>query len=89
MSIVLSRLSDPRVTQFWDEEHVLATRMAKDAREPQPKQRCCVRNNHLWDLAAVYRAGLTWDAAMPTAFVFEGPVVDVQERMIEALTSKE
>ncbi len=43
--------------QFWDQDHVLATQIAKDARDPQPTQRCCVRNDHLWDLAAVYRAG--------------------------------
>ena len=36
MSIVLNRISDPRVMQFWDEEHVLATLMARDAPNHNP-----------------------------------------------------
>jgi len=87
MGIVLKRLSDRRVTQFWDEGHVLATRMAQDARSPQPKQECCVSRNHLWDLVAVYGAGAKWEAQMPTAVVFNGPVVYVGDQIREALTS--
>ena len=89
MSFVLNRISDHRVTQFWDHDHVLATQMAKDARDPQPTQRCCVQNGHLWDLAAVYPLSTTWDAAMPTAFVFDGPVVNVRDRLLELLSSKD
>jgi hypothetical protein len=87
MAIVLSRLNDRRVTQFWDEGHVLATRMAQDARSPQPTQKCCVDNDHLWDLVAIYRAGVKWDAQMPTATVFNGPVVYVDEEIRQALIS--
>ena len=89
MSIVLNRISDPRVMQFWDEDHVLASRIAKDAREPQPKQSCCLRNDHLWDLAGVYKAGVMWDATMPTAFVFDGPVLYIKDDIVKALSSKE
>ena len=53
-SSVLTRLSDRRVQQHWDPNHVLATRMKNDARAPQPVQDCCVRSGILWDLAAVY-----------------------------------
>ena len=88
ISIVLNRISDPRVMQFWDEEHVLATRMAKDAREPQPVQECCVRNNHLWDLAAVYRPGVTWDGVMPTAVAFDGPVLYVKDEIVKGIGMK-
>jgi hypothetical protein len=84
--MVLRRLSNARVTQFWDKEHVLAIRMAKDARPPQPVQTCCIRNGYLWDLAAVYRPGVTWDEYMPTAVVFDGPVVYVGGDIIKALT---
>jgi len=83
----VKRLSDRRVTQFWDEGHVLATRMAQDARSPQPTQKCCVSNNHLWDLVAVYRAGPKWDAQMPAAIVFDGPVLYVKEEIAKALPS--
>ena len=89
MGFVLNRLSDRRAAQFWDEGHVLATRMAEDARSPQPKQECCVSNDHLWDLVAVYDAGVKWVARMPPAVVFDGPVVYVDNQIREALTSNE
>jgi hypothetical protein len=89
MGIILSRLSDRRVTQFWDQEHALASRIAKDARSPQPTQKCCVRNDHLWDLVAVYATGAKWDAQMPTAEVFDGPVLYVDDQLRQALAVKE
>jgi hypothetical protein len=89
MSFVLKRISDPRVMQFWDEAHVLATRMARDARDPQPTQSCCVQNNHLWDLAAVYESGVTWDETMPSAVVFDGPVLYIKDDIVKALVTKE
>ena len=73
---VLRRLSDARVRQYWDPDHVFAKRLEADARPPQPTQQCCVRSGVLWDLAAVYRAGVTWTDRLPTATMFNGPVVD-------------
>ena len=87
MGIILNRLSDGRATQFWDKGHVLATRMAQDARSPQPKHECCVSKNHLWDLVAVYPAGANWETQMPTAVVFNGPVVYFDDQIRDALTS--
>ena len=87
MSIVLNRISDPRVMQFWDEKHVLATRMARDAREPQPVQECCVRNNHLWDLVAFYPANVKWETQMPSAIMFDGPIVRIEREIRKALAS--
>jgi hypothetical protein len=82
---VLGRLSNRRVQQYWDKNHVLATRMKHDARAPQPVQECCVRSGTLWDLAAVYPAGSTWPDSMPPAVVFSGPVVDVLPAIEAAL----
>jgi hypothetical protein len=82
---VLKRLADARVAQFWDERHVLAKRMARDARDPQPQQQCCERDGYLWDLAAVYPAGAVWKDALPAAVVFDGPVVRKQDKITEAL----
>jgi len=84
-SAVLKRLSDPRVQQYWDPNHVLATQMKNDARPPQPAQECCVRSDILWDLAAVYPAGSMWSERMPPAVVFNGPVVDVMAAIEAAL----
>ena len=89
MSIVLNRISDPRVMQFWDENHLLATQMAKDARAPQPTQDCCVAKNHLWDLVAVYKPGSSWDSLMPVATVFNGPVLYVTDQVVAALGPRE
>ena len=84
-SLVRSRLSDLRVVQFWDSQHWVSKRMAKDAREPQPKEHCCVRNGNLWDLAAVYPAGTVWNGLMPPAVFFDGPVVKKQDGISNAL----
>ena len=59
--------------------------MAADTRLPQPKQQCCVRAGHLWDMAAVYPKGVRWDDRMPVATVFDGPVVDVTDALKAAL----
>jgi hypothetical protein len=85
-SSALGRLSDARVQQYWDPNHLLATEMKNDARAPQPEQDCCVRSGILWDLAAVYAPGSTWSERMPTATVFNGPVVDVTEAIEGALS---
>ncbi|HEU4694391.1 MAG TPA: hypothetical protein VFS23_38750 [Vicinamibacterales bacterium] len=84
-SSALRRLSDARVQQYWDPNHLLAAQMKKDARAPQPEQDCCVRSGILWDLAAVYPPGSTWSERMPAATVFNGPVVDVTEAIEGAL----
>lgn len=84
-SSVLRRLSDGRVRQYWDPNHVLASQMKEDARPPQPVQDCCVRSDILWDMAAVYPPGLMWSDRMPPAVVFNGPVVDVTGDIEKAL----
>jgi hypothetical protein len=86
-TFVMRRLPDPRVLQYWDPDHVLAYRMAQDARAPQPTQGCCERNNALWDLVAVYPKGSRWTDKMPVATVFDGPIVDVVDAVERALSS--
>ena len=71
--------------QYWDPDHVLAARMKADARAPQPQQDCCTRKGVLWDLVAVYPKGAGWDTQMPTAIVFNGPVVDVQDAIAKVV----
>ena len=80
---MLQRIADPRARQFWDPEHRIALRMAKDARPPQPEPECCTQKGVLWDLVAVYRPGQRWEEAMPAAVLFGGTVVD-NEGEIEA-----
>ena len=79
-------MADVRVQQYWDRGHALSEQMKKDKRPPQPTEDCCERRGHLWDLAAVYPAGLTWTDRMPTATVFNGPVVDITDQLARALS---
>src|SRR5438874_1884061 len=76
---VLARLSDRRAAQYWDPDHLLAKRMSADAHDPQPKPTCCRRGEVVWDLAAVYRPGATWEDAIPPAAFMNGPIVDVKD----------
>ncbi len=85
---VVARLADRRVSHFWDQQHVLAKRLAEDSRDPQPKPTCCNRNGILWDLAALYRPGELWRDRAPPALIFDGPVVRVHDRLAEALTGQ-
>lgn len=87
MTWVLKRLSDRRVQQYWDPEHVLAQRMAADARAPQPEQECCLRSGILWDMAAVYPKGAVWEDRLPAATVFNGPVADITSAIEPALAT--
>ena len=70
----LGRLSDRRVSQFWDEGHILAAVMA-ESRNPESRPDCCNRKGILWDLIAVYPTGSVWSQSLPPATLFNGPVV--------------
>jgi hypothetical protein len=86
-SSVLARITDARVKQIWDSEHLLAKQLAKDARAPQPKPECCIRNGILWDLVAVYSPDARWTDAVPPAVLFNGAVVHLESEL-EATISK-
>ncbi len=84
---VLGLIPDLRAHQYWDRGHLLAQRLAADAREPQPEQDCCTRKGILWDLAAVYPPGLQWTDHVPPAVFFNGPVVKVRDEFERAVTA--
>lgn len=84
----LSRLSDRRVRQFYDPDHLMAKRLKADARPPQPEPDCCTQKGILWDLMAVYAPGAGWADKVPVAIVFNGPVVDVIDSLAQALGRK-
>jgi hypothetical protein len=84
-TLVLRRIGDPRARHYWDKEHVLAKRIGRDARPPQSETRCCRQEEILWDIAAVYPKGARWDATMPPAIVFDGPVLYVTDEINRAL----
>ena len=83
----MNRIPDRRAQQYWDPDHVVAKRLAADRRAPQPAEDCCERSGVLWDLVAVYPKGAVWEDRMPSATVFNGPVVDVTPAVEFALAA--
>jgi hypothetical protein len=67
---VQSRISDPRVVQFWDKDHLVA----QELRQQLPAQVCCQRNGIIWDFAALYPNNVQW-GSVPV--YFGGAVLDV------------
>jgi hypothetical protein len=88
---VLGRLGDSRARQFWDKDHLVAKRLAADARAPQPMPDCCEDWGIPWDLVAVYAKGTLWTDRLPPAVLFNGPVIQVEESLqstVSELASK-
>ena len=81
----LRRISDARARHYWDEDHVLAKVMKRDARSPQPNEECCENDGVLWDLVAIYPPGARWEARMPPAMMFDGPVYRRTEKINAAV----
>lgn len=84
---VAGRITDSRVKQIWDAQHLVARQLAKDARPPQPEAECCTRDGILWDLVAVYPPAAIWEEKMPSAVLFNGAVVNLESE-IEATIQK-
>jgi hypothetical protein len=70
--MVQARISDPRVVQFWDKDHLVAKELQQQL---SGSQTCCGRNGIIWDVAALYPRGMQWGSS-PPAF-FGGAVLDV------------
>jgi len=72
----LHRLSDARVRQFWDAEHIVARALEQSSQGRELQPSCCFQNGIWWDLIAVYPPGATWDATLPEPVLLEGTVED-------------
>lgn len=60
----LRRASDPRVSQYWDKEHIVSRLLGEHDRA-----------SLVWDYVAVYRAGTIWETAPPQPAYSGRPVV--------------
>jgi hypothetical protein len=78
LTLVLGRLPDARVRQFWDGTHLVARQIRADARPPQPEPECCDDSGILWDMVAVYPKGAVWGDRLPPAVFVNGPVIDIE-----------
>ena len=74
---MLARLSDARVAQYWDEDHLFAEQLGRkiNADGAQPKPSCCSRNGTQWDEVAVYPREAEWKSELPRAAFLNGPVI--------------
>ena len=70
---VLQRLSDARVIQVWDKNHLIADLMEKGADGQRP--RCCRRSGVWWDVIAAYPSGVHWEDSLPAPELLNGTVV--------------
>lgn len=89
---VLARLSDPRVSQYWDKDHLFAEQLGRkieaDAGQLRPK--CCTHKGIQWDEVAVYDQQAHWDGQFPRAVFLDGPVVHALDlsKVVAELLSK-
>jgi hypothetical protein len=77
----LGRISDPRVIQFWDKDHLVAKQLDQQISDLQPS--CCRHEGVLWDLVAVFPKGVQWGGS-PPVFV-DGLVAKVDAALARRL----
>ena len=60
--MVQSRISDTRVIQYWDHDHLVAGELRRQlSSEPS----CCQSKGILWDLAVLYGKQVQWGTTSP------------------------
>lgn len=81
--MVQSRVTDPRVVQFWDSDHLVAKELKQQF--PNSQTLCCQRNAILWDVAALYPPGVGWGSSAPA--YFGGAILDVADNVRQQLST--
>jgi hypothetical protein len=74
---VLGRISDNRVIQFWDKDHVIANQLSARLHTKEPS--CCRHSGTLWDLVALYPREKNWNGSEP--IYVDGPVYKIQAEL--------
>jgi hypothetical protein len=85
----LARISDRRVRQFWDANHVVAIALDEIVRRKplRPEPSCCVQKGFYWDDAILYAAHAQWKDA-PASVFWNGPVVRIVSELEMALNDR-
>jgi hypothetical protein len=90
LSSVRARLSDPRVRQVWDREHLMsaglrrvldAGRAGEGGADP-PEQ-----DGIVWDTVAIYPPGVIWGESLPAPAYVDGPVIRVIDEVARRLAA--
>jgi hypothetical protein len=81
----LKRISDSRAAQFWDKSHLIAAQVKQQLQHFHGSDpSCCEDRGHLWDMAAVYPAGVRWSETKPG--FYDGPVYRIAPRLEERMS---
>lgn len=83
---VLARLSDVRVTQFWDKKHLIADLVQKGANGQRPA--CCYWNGIWWDVIAAYPPAAKGTSSLPAPELLNGTVVRTAPQLEAKLTQR-
>ena len=80
---VLTRLADTRAAQYYDGKHLVSKALqAQMLAHGVTGQDYFVKDEYVWDAAAVYPPGVRWENGAGAKPDFVGaPVADVNERM--------
>jgi hypothetical protein len=73
-TMTLKRLSDLRVSQYWDKEHLVSKAMGETDGA-----------SVVWDYIAVYQPGRMWEQSSPEPVYSRAPVVKAIDETREAL----
>ena len=74
---VLGRISDKRVIQFWDKDHLIAKQLSTQLHTKEPD--CCRHSGTLWDLVALYPKETSWNGSEPN--YIDGPVYKIKAEL--------
>ena len=77
----MARISDQRVVQFWDKDHLVEKELRQQF--PSSQSLCCQRGGILWDVAALYPENVQWGSSAP--IFFDGAVIDVAPKLSKRL----
>lgn len=90
----LARISDSRVAQFWDPDHLIAEelRRAGESNERLSKPSCCVNRGHFWDMAAIFPLEARANGTILPPVFLNGTVVSqesaIRTKLKEILSSQ-
>lgn len=80
---VLSRISDARAAQYYDGKHLVSKSLQSQMLAQGVTGRdYYVKDEYVWDAAAVYPPGMRWEsAALPKPDFVGAPIVGVSDRV--------
>jgi hypothetical protein len=84
----LHRLSDARVRQFWDADHIVAKALERSSQDRDLQPDCCFHRDIWWDLMAVYPPGAVWNETLPVPVLLNGTVEDAAPAFESLITNR-